>query len=530
MVLEERVKYEKYLKDRWGWFFEGKNDAELDEELNTMMVLENSMSEMVEKRLVPANWLNSMKQYTQMLDEGMNDEQILSEAPQVSSMVGDYVLPKILLPTIRRVVPELLANQIVSVQPLSAPTALIYYLNWIFSNSKGNVTAKDELSYNPQQTSPAYSAYYSSEKIGPFSATVTDATADLTISDDVTAHTPEFLTNEFVFKRIEIRDTTKGTTLLIKNAEYKKTSDTADNTYATFSTSSGVMSFGTYGTYTVESGDVVVTSTALTALGAEADDTIKVFLVYDQERTKNIPELEFTFEHMGVEVKERKLKARWTREAEQDTAAYHRLSVEQELVKVQATEMAYEQDREIIDFIEDVVISDLTFSHNWTDDAATTGNNAQGNYLDRHRALAQKLQIASTRVCEMNHISRTDWAVVSPRMAAILAMLPNWEDGEISKGNSMTFYNPGSIKGGLKVYVDPNRTGALASEILTGFKPRETTYGAGVVYSPYCNWMTDKITDPYNFDSIRATFSRYAITATPRAQYNYAKVDVENLF
>ena len=31
MVLEERVKYEKYLKDRWGWFFEGKNDAELDE-------------------------------------------------------------------------------------------------------------------------------------------------------------------------------------------------------------------------------------------------------------------------------------------------------------------------------------------------------------------------------------------------------------------------------------------------------------------------------------------------------------------
>ena len=116
------------------------------------------------------------------------------------------------------------------------------------------------------------------------------------------------------------------------------------------------------------------------------DNEFKAFLVYDQEGSSFIPEMEFHIDHMNVETTERKLKVRWTKEAEQDMMAYHKIDVEQELVKVAAVQTNYEIDREVLRFIDDHIITELSQSHNWTDDAATTGNNTQGNYLDRHRS------------------------------------------------------------------------------------------------------------------------------------------------
>ena len=259
------------------------------------------------------------------------------------------------------------------------------------------------------------------------------------------------------------------------------------------------------------------------------DNEFKAFLVYDQEGSSFIPEMEFHIDHMNVETTERKLKVRWTKEAEQDMMAYHKIDVEQELVKVAAVQTNYEIDREVLRFIDDHIIAELSQSHNWTDDSATTGNNTQGNYLDRHRCLAQKLYASCTKVATFNHLGPCDWAVSSPKIAAVLQMLPDWKAGEISNGKT-TYYNAGALgNGSLAIYVDPNRTGGQEDEITLGYKSKDSTYGAGVVYSPYANWMSGTVVNPDNFNNIRGFFNRYALSMAPRGQYNYARVTINNI-
>jgi len=204
--------------------------------------------------------------------------------------------------------------------------------------------------------------------------------------------------------------------------------------------------------------------------------------------------------------------------------AYHKIDVESELVKVASMEMNYEIDRELLNFIGDIVPSQLSFLHNWNQD---TDNNTTGNYLDRHRALAQKIYLCAAKIAQYNRQGPASWMVVSPQVGAIISMLPTFK-GEIS-GGTFNVFNAGTLGSGLKVFIDPNRNGDQATEILMGYKSSNTAYGAGVVYSPYTNWMSNTVTHPDNFNSIRGFFSRYAVTKVERGEWFYGKLTINGL-
>jgi len=502
----DKAKYEKELADRWNWIAEDISDA--DSRLNTMLVLENSYKKMVSEGTVPAHWLENV-----LLSED-NEDGTLTEAPQMSGAVGDYVIPKVMFPVIRRVMPELIANKLVSVQPLQQPTGVIYYITYRYSDSKSNVERNDEFSGNPYQTNPAYSTYYTSEKLGPI---VIGKGSDETEAKKVTKNAIEFLKEDALksstYKRAEILNNTNHRGLL---AKYVK----VDGKKIEFYSDDGATKLVTVDTAT----NVVTPSAeALTVLeGDLTKDAFTVFIVYNQEGTSHIPEMEFDIDHMDVSTTERKLKVRWTKEAEQDMMAYHKIDVEQELVKVAAVQTNYEIDRQIMNAIDDIVISQLVGGFDWADDEL---NGTSGNYLDRHRALAQRLYQYCTKVAMFNRLAPADWGVCSPQVAAALQMLPDWKAGEISH-NKSTFYNAGSLGNGtVTIYCDPNR---MNNDITLGYKAKETTYGAGIVYSPYANWMSGTIVNPDNFNNVRGTFSRYGITATPRAEFNYARVTLQN--
>lgn len=491
-ILKE--KYEEQLENRWSWLT--KDIIDEDCRVNTNLVLENSYKKMVENKSLPAHWL----------DNTILSEEVIEEADlQKSGAVGDYVIPKVMFPVIRRVIPELIANKLVSVQPLTAPTGVIYYITYKYSNDKGGVTAGTEASFNANQTNPAYSTYYTSEKFGPYKVG-TDAATDLVsfLGDDAK--------HAATYKRIEIFNKKNGKALLVKHI-------TAGEGTIKFSSEDG----GTLlATLTLEGGVIAVEDAAKKAIG-DVSDELEVFIVYNQEGTSHIPSMQFDIEHMDVSTTERKMKMSWTKEAEQDMQAYHKINVEQELVKVSSVQTNYEIDREIVNKIDDLVISDLATEFKWTDDE---NNGTMGNYLDRHRALAQKLYLVSTKIAQYNRIAPGDWAVANPKIAAALQMLPDWKVGEINS-NKSTFYNAGLLgSGAVSIYVDPNRT---KDDITVGYKPKDTTYGAGIVYSPYANWMSSTVINPDNFNSVRGTFSRYAITATPRAEYNYGRLTITGL-
>lgn len=495
---EDRINKEQEILSRWGWLVE--DVEEYDCKLNTALVLENSYNLMVAKGGLPQGWL-----------EKTLNEDSLNEAPMSSSSVGSNLIPKVLFPVIKRVFPQLIANKLISVQPIQAPTGVVYYITYTFSNTKGGITATNEYSANPLQTSPAYDAFYTSERIGPFVSAVAVNATDLTVATN--AKTFFDAAGEYAspatqtIKRIEVYNATTGAAVAVTKV--------ANNTA---NPGNGEVS------YIEASGNVVIgNDTNILTAGT----TYKVYVVYDQEGTNKIPEMEFSIGSQNVTTTERKLKIRWTKESEQDMQAYHKIDVEAELVKVASMEMNYEIDREILTFISDNITTNLSFTHDWTADSAVTGNNTSGNYLDRHRALAQKLHIVASKVAQYNRQGPASWAVVSPNVAACLKMLPDFK-GEIA-GGSFNIYAAGQLADSLDIYVDPNRVGDLTNEVLLGYKSKDTTYGAGVVYSPYTQWMSNTVTNPDNFNDVRGFFSRYALALMPRGQYFYARLLVDNL-
>jgi len=512
---EKREAIEHNLVERWDWLT-GKLD-DYETKLNTSMVLENSYEMMINKGQLNEGWL-----------EGT----ILNEAPVSSGMpggdgsLGTNLIPKVMFPMIRRVFPNLMANQLVSVQPISGPSGVIYYIVYSYSDSKGNIQSGDEYSALPQQELPGYAVYYSSEKIGPFTATIAAEGGDTTVDCGTKISGFLGLGSDFTstVKRIEVYSADNPN--LNQYVTSNSTIYSPANNSSVEIVSSVAPAFTTTSVaYDKASGDIILQDAAEVGTWTEGENVI-VYLVYDQESSSKIPEMEFSIGSQTVETTERKLKVRWTKESEQDMRSFHKIDVESELVKVASMQMNYEIDREILKFVDDSIISDLSFVHDWTADSPSTGNNASGNFLDRHRALAQKMYQVSAKIAQYNRQGPASWAVVSPQVGALLSMLPDFK-GEIA-GGTFNVFEAGKLGSGLKVYVDPNRHGASANEVLLGYKSNTSTYGAGVVYSPYANWMSNTVTHPDNFDSIRGFFSRYAIKLVERGQYFYGRVNLLN--
>ena len=474
------MKNEIEMKNKWGFLCESIEDEAVRN--TTMQVLENSAAYMVENNFTTEEEV----------------EALLSEddtAPNNSADTTSYVVPKVMLPVIRRVMPQLIAHELVSVQPIQGRKGVIFYAKYEYTNAKGGVTAGQEYTFGNysqdelNDRSITGQAYYSSQKIGPLTVTLDGGAEGATVSKFT--FTDSFLKSTMSLIGVEIYPAEGGQSLS-----------------------------GTLGT--PAGGSVEVTlGTPITLAAKETKDLI-VFVSYNQESTTDIPEMQFTIDNEDVSTKERKLRVRFTQEAVQDLKNHYGINLEAELVKMASIQMNYEIDRELIQFIDHSVISQLKYSHNWN----FNGDDPVYQFTDRHRALAQSIFGLAGKVAQYNRQGAANWAVVSPKVAAILTMLPEFTSNE--KTISPNIYTIGTMSK-IKYFVDPNRVGNDEDTILLGFKSNISSFGAGVVYSPYANWMTPNILNPDNFDTNKGFFSRYAMTLAPRGEYFYAKLAITGL-
>ncbi len=137
-----RIAHEQELVEKWNWITEGIEDY--DTKLNTSLVLDSSYDEMVASGQATPDFLEKL------------DEEVLSEAPTISTDSGSNLIPRVLFPIIRRVYPTLIANKLVSVQPIQARTGVIYYIQYQFTNIKGEITDNGDYKGVTQQVSPAF--------------------------------------------------------------------------------------------------------------------------------------------------------------------------------------------------------------------------------------------------------------------------------------------------------------------------------------------------------------------------------------
>jgi hypothetical protein len=106
-----------------------------------------------------------------------NEAKYLTEAPGSTTQGDVQGLQKIMLPIVRRVFPNLIANNIVSVQPIAAPAGIIFYLKYQYGTEKpgnptGGYTGQDYPEYSMYEevagAQEGYNPYYSVDEIGPF--------------------------------------------------------------------------------------------------------------------------------------------------------------------------------------------------------------------------------------------------------------------------------------------------------------------------------------------------------------------------
>lgn len=325
-------------------------------------------------------------------------KQFLKEASSTADIVG---FQNVAFPIIRRVFAGLIANELVSVQPMSLPSGLLFYMDYRYDTSKAgnnadNFTAGGSVfgDRNSLQDARGDGGPYNlqgvsfslREKIG--TALHSSSLATLTLADiewdaELSSSIAMSATGWKKLTVVGGYATLQASGALYNPAELKMVlpvsgsstswSASTDGAAVQMAQAAGVGGLKVFRRFTKAVGNdlvFVVSGTANDVAGTSFIAGTKLSypvspvlqggtsgtLVLDPYESDlgqptampNIPELDFRIESIAVTAKSRKLKARWTPELAQDLAAYQNLDAEVELTQVLSEQIALEIDREIL--------------------------------------------------------------------------------------------------------------------------------------------------------------------------------------
>jgi len=371
---------------------------------------------------------------------------------------GDYRLPKILIPMIRRTFPELITNEIVGVQPMSGPVGLAFALRYKYES--------DALGYNTTGN--------------------LDASATSNLSNPQAAADGD----ELGYQYLDTRFT---------------------------GTSSAALSGDTGGTY----------------FPMVDQDKGVAQLLANFELTSKIPQIVVSFEKTAVEAGTRRLAARWSVELEQDLKNMNGIDIDTELTNAMSYELQAEIDREMIIRMIQTALNG-GFGRGFS---VWSPASADGRWLvERNRDFYQRLIVEANRIAVRNRRGSANFIVATPRVCAILEMLPEFQWVPV-QGNVNTqpvgVAKVGSLAGRFNVYRDTRTeaqfelgqggnysgTGTFGASqyrttrleyALLGYKGPEF-YDTGIIYCPYIPVMVQRTIGPNDFSPRVGLLTRYGV-------------------
>ena len=247
------------------------------------------------------------------------------------------------------------------------------------------------------------------------------------------------------------------------------------------------------------------------------------------EITGNIPQMEVKFEKTAVEAGTRRLGARWSVELEQDLKNMNGIDVDAEITNAMSYEIQAEIDREMLMRMIQAALGSNRFS-TWSPASA------DGRWLvERNRDFYQRLIIEANRIAVRNRRGAANFIVATPRVCAILEMLPEFQwvpvQGDVNT-QPVGIAKVGSIGGRFNVYRDTrtevqnsseysqnNRyttngaaagTGPSIEYALLGYKGPEF-YDTGIIYCPYIPVMVQRTIGPNDFAPRVGLLTRYGV-------------------
>ena len=445
-------------------------------------------------------------------------KELLREA---SSMGGGDVegFAAVAFPIVRRVFGGLIANDLVSVQPMSLPSGLIFFLDFTFTDSKLGSTLGESLyggdAVGQQITGgvdiSGDKSFYNLNN-GYSSPTASVANQALTVVAGVIGTSRGGVTTAAAINTLnrEVRfdpDLASGTSVWVATADIsaagwnqlnrndlvaitstsgstqvrRLTQLSGDTMTVVFDTVPGAAStFGFPINDQLEAGG---------ALGAVVGDT-----TWGLENESAIPEIDIKVDSVSITAITKKLKAKWTPELGQDLNAYHNLDAEVELTSILSEQIALEIDREILeDLIKGATASTLYWSRaagrfvNRTTGAEIGAQTATpdftGTVSEWYETLVETVNDVSAAIHRKALRGGANFVVCSPEVANVLEFTAGFRadiTGDADRG-TIGAVKTGSLSKKWDVYVDPYFP---RNVILVGRKGG-SFLESGYVYSPY---------------------------------------------
>jgi hypothetical protein len=247
----------------------------------------------------------------------------------------------------------------------------------------------------------------------------------------------------------------------------------------------------------------------------------------DLEAKSEMAELTIRFSSVTVNTVTRKLRAHWTPELAQDLEAYHSIDAEAELTALLSEHVAAEIDREIIIDL----INGAPFRARWDYNGLSSNANFFGTQKDWNQTLITRINELSAQIHKATLRGGANWIVCSAEAGAIFDDLEYFHvDGSAAPESEK--YNLGVEKIGnlgsrYVVYKDPYLP---ANIVLLGHKGN-TFLEAGYIYAPYIPLqLTQTITDPNDFTPRKGIMTRYAKKMVNNRFYGVVYIDNINTY
>jgi hypothetical protein len=441
-----------------------------------------------------------------MLENQRLANQLLNEVGTDTSDIAQF--KRISIPLVRRIYPQLIANKIVSVQPLLGPTGLVYYLRFRYSSNKGEMRGADNNNGYPGDDSSSMmqladgsgnlSVFYTHQFISNESSS-TDAGSDQTSVYAPLEHTP--VIQGTMTGTIYVGTTPVQTFNLNESGTFSFVNVGAPSTYVTGAT------------LNTTTGELTLTWNA-----APGANHVVTSYEYNMECNQDLPEINLVIESESITAKTRKLKAVWSYEAQQDLRSQHNLDAEAELTAVLAQEINLEIDREIL--------TDLR--NNAGTIAAWDFNTSLGDTIkEKYESLYIKIVELSNVVHKKTLRGGCNWLVTSPEVASIFETATAGFAPSPSENFTMSLgvQYVGSINNKWRVYKDPLFP---TNQILLGYKG-DSYMDSGYFYCPYVPLtQTPVVLDPESFCPRKGILTRYGKKLLREGAKFYARMSIAN--
>jgi len=467
-------------------------------------------------------------------------------------------------PIVRRVFAGLIANDLVSVQPMSLPSGLIFFLDFSKEGARLGDEADDSVygggrlaseitggvsltggdaekgfyNLNNGYASPTGSNGFT--LTGVTSGTVGTGNEDI---DKLVRHDPDLASGSAVyvgtlpiasFDQLNREDLV---TVTIRNADLAEgrqarrltqLSGTAPHTNLLVV----IAASGSENAGTLNPGGDGSASTTVTASYAQTDDFTTGGAIgsvvgrdaWGLEGNANIPEIDIKVDSVAVTAQTKKLKAKWTPELGQDLNAYHNLDAEVELTSILSEQIALEIDQEIL---EDLIKGATAGKQYWSrrpgkflnrDTGAPISASANedllgadftGTVSEWYETLLETINDVSAQIHRKTLRGGANFLVCGPEAANILEFTAGFKanvthDDDTGSAGAV---NVGSISKKWDVFVDPYFP---RNVILVGRKGN-SFLESGYVYAPYVPLQTTPtIFGTEDFVPRKGVMTRYA--------------------